>query len=94
MLDSYTNTDAKYEWKQGPVKSVERSPEISLPQMDIVDIQASESVEIHSIGMALNLTNKVLLPYWNVFIAHLADEQLFLVGRVMLNRNFVGGVHL
>ncbi|XP_029205557.1 gamma-aminobutyric acid receptor subunit beta-3-like isoform X1 [Acropora millepora] len=50
MSYSYTNTDAKYEWKQGPLKSVERSPEISLPQMDIVDIQASESVEIHSIG--------------------------------------------
>ena len=42
--------------------------------MDIVDIQASESVEIHSIGMALNLTNKALLPY--VFIAHLVDERL------------------
>lgn len=44
--------------------------------MDIVDIQASESVEIHSIGMALILTNKVFLPYWNIFIAHLVDEQL------------------
>lgn len=61
MLDSYADTDAKYQWKHGPVKSVERSPEIFLPHMDVIDIQASESVEIHSIGMALNLKNKAHL---------------------------------
>ena len=48
--DSYSEADAKYTWKRGHVKSVERSPDISLPQMDLVHIQASENTDTYSTG--------------------------------------------
>ena len=42
--------DAKYTWKRGHAKSVERSPDISLPQMDLVGIEAAETTDTYSIG--------------------------------------------
>ncbi|KAJ7331583.1 Gamma-aminobutyric acid receptor subunit beta-2 [Desmophyllum pertusum] len=50
MSYSYSETDAKYTWKRGHVKSVEQSPDISLPQMDLVSIRASETTDIYSTG--------------------------------------------
>ncbi|KAL9969855.1 hypothetical protein ACROYT_G022123 [Oculina patagonica] len=50
MSYSYSEVDAKYTWKLGHVKSVERSPDISLPQMDLVGIQASETTDTYSTG--------------------------------------------
>lgn len=51
--DSYSEAEAKYKWKRGRVKSVERSPDISLPQMDLVEIRASEDINIYSTGKSI-----------------------------------------
>ena len=53
LTDSYSKADAEYKWKRGRVKSVERSSEIFLPQMDLVEIQASENMASYSTGKAL-----------------------------------------
>ncbi|XP_020607286.1 gamma-aminobutyric acid receptor subunit beta-3-like [Orbicella faveolata] len=50
MSYSYSETDAKYTWKRGHVKSVETSTDISLPQMDLVGIEASEKTNTYSVG--------------------------------------------
>lgn len=50
MSYSYSETDAKYTWKRGHVRSVETSTDISLPQMDLVGIEASETTDTYSVG--------------------------------------------
>ncbi|XP_068754076.1 gamma-aminobutyric acid receptor subunit beta-3-like isoform X2 [Montipora capricornis] len=69
MSYSYSKADVEYKWKRGRVKSVERSSEIFLPQMDLVDIQAGENIDSYSIGnysrLCLDFTFKRRL---NLFI--------------------------
>ena len=51
--DSYSEADVKYIWKRGHMESVERSPDISLPQMDLADFQASENTDYYSTGKVI-----------------------------------------
>lgn len=47
---SYSEADAIYTWKRGHEHSIEQAPDISLPQMDLVKIQSSETTDVYSTG--------------------------------------------
>ena len=53
-LDSYSEADAIYTWKRGHEHSIEQAPDISLPQMDLVKIQSSETTDVYSTGRTNN----------------------------------------